>query len=527
MNRRALRDYVKPGWHYFGRKMDTADFEWVMWFTSFRNPILFALSGHVLFAKVCSMVAPQFRSWVYMLYGALAVLGTMGTSYLLVLLAHCLALYVVSLLKQRWLCFAVGLGSLASFKVEPVRAWQSGFVTGTFDLQDVLFYGGAGFTVVRCMSFALENCERGHGHFSLIDLLKYNFYLPFFFFGPVLTFDQFHAQVGRSELERKDREMWHIRAQALLSLVGILAVDVFFHFFYILALPADLKLAPRLSDWSLAGLAYANLVYDWVKAAVMFGVVNTISRLDHLDPPRPPKCITMLYVFAETHFDRGINDWLCKYVYDHLGGDHTHVVAELGASVATFAIATLWLGPCDVVYVWSFLNCFGLNFELWVQKLSESEPFASLEAGLSEPMARRVRGCFGAANFWAIVFYNILALNSLDFSELVTRRLLLTAPAVRRFPAEHADPVVRHLLRRAAGEGTRAATDAARRDRGGQGEVRIGGSPPQPAAASVPRPAPHTHTQIPKQSLETGLWYNKAFSPPIFAAVPTRSPGPL
>lgn len=87
-----------------------------------------------------------------------------------------------------------------------------------------------------------------------------------------------------------------------------------------------------------AGLAYSNLVYDWVKAAVMFGVINTVATLDHLDPPQPPKCITMLYVFAETyvqlwlivrrgggddggvsdrfcssrHFDRGINDWLCK-----------------------------------------------------------------------------------------------------------------------------------------------------------------------------------------------------------------------
>lgn len=42
---------------------DVADFEWVMWFTSFRNIIVFALSGHVLFAKLCTMVAPQV-SWV-------------------------------------------------------------------------------------------------------------------------------------------------------------------------------------------------------------------------------------------------------------------------------------------------------------------------------------------------------------------------------------------------------------------------------------------------------------------------------
>lgn len=38
---------------------DTADMEWMMWFSTFREHILFALSGHVLFAKICSMLAPQ------------------------------------------------------------------------------------------------------------------------------------------------------------------------------------------------------------------------------------------------------------------------------------------------------------------------------------------------------------------------------------------------------------------------------------------------------------------------------------
>ncbi|XP_034615720.1 protein-cysteine N-palmitoyltransferase HHAT-like protein isoform X1 [Trachemys scripta elegans] len=426
VNRKAFRQGIKPGWHYFGRKMDGADFEWAMWFTSFRNIIVFALSGHILFAKICSMVAPQHRSVVYMLYGMLAVLGTMGRAYLMIVLSHCVVLYTVALAKQRWLCFAAGLCSLASFRLEPFSVWQNGFVTRTFDLQDVLFYGGSGFTIMRCMSFALENSERKEGIYSIIDLLKYNFYLPFFFFGPIMTFDQFHSQVSTSELRRKDNEMWNIRVHALLHLGAIVAVDVFFHFFYILTLPADVKFVTRLSDWALAGLAYSNLVYDWVKAAVMFGIINTIARLDHLDPPQPPKCITMLYVFAETHFDRGINDWLCKYVYDHLGENHDDVVKELRATICTFAVTTLWLGPCEIVYIWSVCNCFGLNFELWVQKFFQMEPFGSMEANMSEPMSRRIRGIFGAANFWAIVLYNVLALNSLDFTLLVAKRILLT-----------------------------------------------------------------------------------------------------
>ncbi|KAI4532170.1 hypothetical protein MG293_017435 [Ovis ammon polii] len=360
-HRKAFRESVRPGWEYIGRKMDVADFEWVMWFTSFRNVIIFALSGHVLFAKLCTMVAPQ-----------------------------------------------------------------SGFVTGTFDLQEVLFHGGCGFTVLRCTSFALESCAHPDHRYSLADLLKYNFYLPFFFFGPIMTFDRFHAQVSQVEPVRPEGELWRIRAQAGLSVVAILAVDVFFHFFYILTIPSDLKFVNRLPDSALAGLAYSNLVYDWVKAAVLFGVVNTVARLDHLDPPQPPKCITALYVFAETHFDRGINDWLCKYVYDYIGGEHSAVIPELGATIATFAITTLWLGPCDIVYLWSCLNCFGLNFELWVQKLAELEPLAQIETSLSEQMSRRVRAVFGAMNFWAIIMYNLVSLNSPEFSELVAQRLLLS-----------------------------------------------------------------------------------------------------
>lgn len=264
-----------------------------MWFTSFRNVILFTLCGHVLFAKLCTMAAPQvssgqvptlatggrgagapdrasslscpqLRSWMYAVYGVLAVLGIMGPWYLLLLLGHCVGLYMVSLLGQPWLCLGLGLASLASFKMDPLISWQvctrqakwgpgrvphpltaskppsggtcwpqgmssirtlflsdqsraleaegalsrtpasqrlfslqSGFVTGTFDLQEVLFQGGSGFTVLRCTSFALESCAQPGRRYSLADLLKYNFYLPFFFFGPVMTFDRFHEQVGR------------------------------------------------------------------------------------------------------------------------------------------------------------------------------------------------------------------------------------------------------------------------------------------------------------------------------------------
>lgn len=70
---------------------------------------------------------------------------------------------------------------------------------------------------------------------------------------------------------------------------------------------------------------------------------------------------------------------LGRYVYDYIGGDHDKIFSELLATVCTFAVTTLWLGPCQLVYIWSLMNCFGLNFELWVAKLFSLPPFSAIE----------------------------------------------------------------------------------------------------------------------------------------------------
>lgn len=76
--------------------------------------------------------------------------------------------------------------------------------------------------------------------------------------------------------------------------------------------------------------------------------------------------------------------YLCRYVYDYIGGDHDKILKELLATFCTFAITTLWLGPCELVYLWSFFNCFGLNFELWVAKFFSLPPFSTMEVRNTE-----------------------------------------------------------------------------------------------------------------------------------------------
>ena len=58
-------------------------------------------------------------------------------------------------------------------------------------------------------------------------------------------------QANKSDLTRKEREMWNISLQGLIHLGIIIVVEGLFHFMYILAIPTDMKLLKHLSDWAL------------------------------------------------------------------------------------------------------------------------------------------------------------------------------------------------------------------------------------------------------------------------------------
>lgn len=175
-NRKSFKSSVKPGWYYFGRKMVRERWSFSLFTSSCHLPFTFSSPGHGRFwvghvvfnfqraHPVCSFRAhtvcqnllhvgstgasddtvkyghvswalwccgdiycscsSQYRSLVYMVYGLLAVWTSMGWTYVTLMLSHCILLYSISLVKIRWLCFATGLFTLATFKCQPFVAWQ-------------------------------------------------------------------------------------------------------------------------------------------------------------------------------------------------------------------------------------------------------------------------------------------------------------------------------------------------------------------------------------------------------------------
>lgn len=76
-------------------------------------------------------------------------------------------------------------------------------------------------------------------------------------------------QANKSDLTRKERELWNISLQGLIHLGVVIVVDVLFHFMYILTIPTDMKLLKHLSDWALGRAASQEYLHSVFSLAVV------------------------------------------------------------------------------------------------------------------------------------------------------------------------------------------------------------------------------------------------------------------
>ena len=133
----------------------------------------------------------------------------------------------------------------------------------------------------------------------------------------------------------------------------------------------------RNDPLSAAGLTYSDLAYDWVKVAILFSIANTMVHLNTLGPaslPSVSQCPAFLRRCTLT-------------LASTTGSVSMHMTTLVGSALQrSESWRPLWPhlpSPLcghichhhsvsyDIVYLWSCLNCLGLNFELWVQKLAE------------------------------------------------------------------------------------------------------------------------------------------------------------
>ena len=75
--------------------------------------------------------------------------------------------------------------------------------------------------------------------------------------------------------------------------------ELILHFLYFNSLQQSYSALKAVSLFTLAGIGYCQGQFFMVKYLVMFGVPASVARVDNLDPPLGPKCISYIHLYSD------------------------------------------------------------------------------------------------------------------------------------------------------------------------------------------------------------------------------------
>jgi D-alanyl-lipoteichoic acid acyltransferase DltB (MBOAT superfamily) len=144
-------------------------------------------------------------------------------------------------------------------------------------------------------------------------------YAPLFMAGPIMTFQDFIAQLHRPVRTITTRET----ALYAARLVGcILLMEFFMHTLYVVAIK-DTGTWTGFTPFQIAMIGFFNLKYIWLKLLIIWRFFRLWAMLDGVEcVENMTRCMTTHFSAMGfwKHWHRSYNRWLIRYLYIPLGG---------------------------------------------------------------------------------------------------------------------------------------------------------------------------------------------------------------
>nr|SVE93635.1 EOG090X06SF [Scapholeberis mucronata] len=381
-----LSEDLVPGWKWVGRKVDTADFEWKMW-----TPIFFSWLQYVIPYLVISLVLKTRHSnlipFLGMSISFLWLYNMLGLGLTLFLLIQPVLFNWIFQLFSLKLVWITSLASTFSLHALDLNELMNGSLFDEDSTQEYFFSVLIAWTHARSISFLVDTRSSNDQEKKLVNFYHYCFYLPLLPSGPLLLYRDFKASIDNPQI-RPGRALAHVIDS------GIVVVRFLFwwffhqlalHYFYHSAIQYHPGIVQRLDVWSSAGLGYSLGQFFMIKYLVLYGLPFALAKMDYVDAPPPPKCVSRIHLYSQMwrDFDRGLYNFMFNYIYIPFKGNSDRVVSKLLGTGLCFGFVCIWHGGSSAVVIWCVSNYLGICLEMTARYFSTCRPFTSWKASWS------------------------------------------------------------------------------------------------------------------------------------------------
>ncbi|XP_050544503.1 protein-cysteine N-palmitoyltransferase Rasp isoform X2 [Daktulosphaira vitifoliae] len=377
------------GWAWLGRKKDNSCHEWRIWITF----ILYSLSPWIILHSVVLFLIKLFYNKVIKLqeywliivtilclhtnFGLLPVLLCAGMTliyYFLMFTNNKLIIWTTSILLLGFWCnndylfeyFDPNLNEEMSYLLLLTVYWHN----------------------LRCLSFVLSfinlsnKTESNYTHF-----LAYSFYLPCFFFGPIMIYEKLiPASKNNDHVKTFKKRSVTLIIKVMRCLFWMLVVEFVLHFIYINVFLQNIKVLKKFGIIALSGFGFTMGQFFFIKYTVVYGLAIAIAEFDeYIEPPKPPKCISRIHLYSDMwrSFDEGLYKFLKTYIYIPSGdiSGNVGLLTKIYRSFLCFAFVFIWHGLSWEVFLWTTFNYIGITIETLAKYIGKTQVYIKYVKG--------------------------------------------------------------------------------------------------------------------------------------------------
>uniref|UniRef100_A0A7E4W0H9 MBOAT family protein n=1 Tax=Panagrellus redivivus TaxID=6233 RepID=A0A7E4W0H9_PANRE len=418
---------------FFGQRFrDDSNWEWYRWRPHALQGLPLLALHSVLF-NLGEKVLPKVI-WTYgMILYSMAVSAYMYTPQLLAIsLVQAILLFTTTYFIRSWR--AVWLASL------PVLIYVMNFTTALSD-DPFLVLLFVSYTLLSYISFCLEWSRNALPHFTtetplqlFTRMLFYAFYQPYQI-SVIVLYPAFEKQLA--ERAHKPRNwpstlffiariaFWWCLAEAIL------------YFFYFEVMLNDYYFAYQLPKNEFVTLGMALGAFFHLKYVVIFGYQAVFARLDNMDPPEGPLCISRVALYSKIWrgFDRGLYAYFKEYIFIPICEPTFSVSRKIFGVLASYTFVLIWHGFQHHNLVWIGLNILELFLEYGAKGIYSIKAVQNWrEKNISDENFRRILGVLQIVCFAFGLYSNFYFLGGSQVGQMFVQRIFWEETYTLRWP---------------------------------------------------------------------------------------------